>query len=184
MTSIFDIDNNNSDEFNDKINLDELYQKKQQYDLNKLNLFNKILARIHKRIKVISRQTVDQQHCWFVVPEMIIGVPKYDQASCIAYLIDKLKDNQFMVKYYHPNTLHISWAHWVPSYVRAEIKKKMGIEVDEFGRRIIDEEPDEDDIFMMKPVQTKSSQQQSQQLQDPKKTYTAIDSYKPSGYFR
>lgn len=101
--------------------------KKQQMDLNKLELFNKILNRIHVKIKTISRQKIDEQFCWYVVPEIIIGVPKYDQGTLIAYLIDKLKTNGFIVRYYHPNTIFICWKHWVPSYVRNEIKSKLGL---------------------------------------------------------
>lgn len=177
MANIFTLEN--IEHFNEKINIDELYDKKQQYDLNKLALFNKILNRIHVRIKTTSRQKIDEQFCWFVVPEIIIGVSKYDQGSCIAYLIDKLKTNGFHVKYIHPNTLFISWGHWVPSYVRAEIKKKTGIVVNEYGEKvdaisklsIMDEIkiPDFKDIKEVEP-QNRS-----------KKNYTPIHSYKPSG---
>ena len=121
MANIFTLEN--IENFSEKINIDELYEKKKQYDLNKLALFNKILNRIHVRIKTTSRQKVDEHFCWFIVPEIIIGVPKYDQGACIAYLLDKLKDNGFLVRYIHPNTLFISWNHWIPSYVRTELKK-------------------------------------------------------------
>ena len=97
MANIFTLEN--IDDFSEKINIDELYEKKRQYDLNKLSLFNKILNRIHVRIKTTSRQRIDEHFCWFVVPEIIIGVPKYDQGACIAYLMDKLKENEFNVKY-------------------------------------------------------------------------------------
>ena len=63
----------------------------------------------------------------------MIGVPKFDIATCIAYVIDKLQENGFLVRYTHPNLLLISWGHWVPDYVRSEIKKKMGVVVDGFG---------------------------------------------------
>ena len=49
----------------DKINLDELYEKKRKYDLNKLEIYNKLLARIHNKIKVTARQKIDEQFCWF-----------------------------------------------------------------------------------------------------------------------
>ena len=107
MANIFTLENIN--DFSEKINLDELYEKKKQYDLNKLELYNKLLNRIHVKIKTTSRQKIDEQFCWYVVPEIIIGVPKYDQGACIAYLLNKLKDNGFSVKYYHPNTLFICW---------------------------------------------------------------------------
>ena len=52
----------------------------------------------------------------------MIGVPKYDQGACISYLMDKLYTNGFIVKYIHPNVILISWKHWIPSYVRSELK--------------------------------------------------------------
>ena len=99
MTSIFNLNDNDDidDNFSEKINLDELYEKKKNYDLNKLSIFKKLLARVHVRIKTTARQKIDSQHCWFVVPEMIIGVPKYDQGACIAFLMDKLNENNFEI---------------------------------------------------------------------------------------
>jgi hypothetical protein len=127
MSNIFTLDN--IEYFSEKINIDELYEKKRLYDLNKLSLFNKMLNSVHKRIKLTSQQKIDNQFCWYLVPETILGVPKYDQAACIAFLIDKLKTNGFNIKYVHPNLLFISWTHWIPLYVRNEIKKKTGIKI-------------------------------------------------------
>jgi hypothetical protein len=124
----------------EKINLDELYQKKQEQDKNQLFTYNKILTRIHEKIKLTSRQKCNQQFCWFVVPEIILGVANYDHAGCIAYLVDKLQENKFMVRYTHPNLLLISWHHYVPNYVRNEYKKKTGNAIDEFGRPILYDE--------------------------------------------
>jgi len=182
MTNIFNLEN--IEDFSEKLNIDELYEKKRQYDLGKLALFNKILNRIHVRIKTTSRQKIDEQFCWFIVPEIIIGVPKYDQAACIAYLMDKLKNNGFNIKYIHPNTLFISWLHWVPSYVREELKKKTGLAINEFGQKIV--EADEDNnklIFEPKNpndfiTNMKNSEQKNK---PPKKEYTSIKTYKPSG---
>ena len=95
MANIFTLDNIN--DFSEKIDIDELYEKKRQHDLGKLEVFNKILNRIHVRIKTTSRQKLNEQFCWFVVPEVIIGVPKYDQGACIAYLMDRLKENGFNI---------------------------------------------------------------------------------------
>ena len=124
----------------EKINLDKLYQKKQEQDKNKLFTYNKILTRIHEKIKLTSRQKCQQQFCWFVVPEIILGVANYDHAGCIAYLVDKLQENKFMVRYTHPNLLLISWHHYVPNYVRNEFKKKTGTAIDEYGRPILYDE--------------------------------------------
>lgn len=182
MANIFTLEN--IDDFSEKLNIDELYEKKRQHDLNKLALYNKLLNRIHVRIKNISKQRIDEQFCWFVVPEIIIGVPKYDQGACIAYLLDKLKQNGFNTRYIHPNTLFISWQHWVPSYVRTELKKKTGIVVNEYGVKIDETKMLEDDVnheptnpndflFNKKEENTNNKSQ--------KKTYTPINSYKPSG---
>jgi len=128
------------DNFSEKLNLDELYEKKREHDLRKLEVFNKILNRIHHKIKLTSRQKLDEQYCWFVVPETMIGIPKYDQGACIAYILDKLKTNGFVCRYLHPNVLFISWKHWIPSYVRTELKKKTGKNIDGFGN-FVKEEP-------------------------------------------
>ena len=98
MANIFTLEN--FAEFSEKINIDDLYEKKRQVDLNKLELFKKILNRIHIRIKTVAKQSVHEKFCWFVVPEIIIGVPKYDQAGCIAYVMNTLQENGFNVRYF------------------------------------------------------------------------------------
>ena len=119
-----------------KINLEELYDKKKTYDLSKLSVYNKILNRIHEKIKITSRQKVDTQFCWYVIPEIILGVASYDRASCISYILEELTSNGFVVRYTHPNLIFISWKHYIPSYVRTEFKKKTGIIIDEHGNRV------------------------------------------------
>jgi hypothetical protein len=173
MANIFTLDN--ISDFSEKMNIDDLYESKRQSDLNKLTLFNKILNRIHVRIKTTSKQRMNEQFCWFVVPEIIIGVPKYDQGSCIAYILDKLTENGFNVKYIHPNTLFISWSHWIPSYVRTELKKKTGIEVNEYGVRL---EKQEELVFENKDKESSKDKEKERKKSD---LYTPIASYKPSG---
>jgi hypothetical protein len=184
MANIFTLDN--IEGFSENLNIDELYEKKRQYDLNKLSLFNKILNRIHIRIKLVSKQKMNEQFCWFVVPEIIIGVPKYDQGACIAYLMDKLKENGFNVRYIHPNTLFISWQHWVPSYGRSELKKKTGIVINEYGEKISEDNNENNkNIDTKNPndlmLNIKEQNQNQQQLKQQKKNYTPINSYRPSG---
>lgn len=183
MANIFTLEN--IEDFSEKLNIDDLYEKKRQQDLNKLSLFNKILNRIHVKIKTTSRQKNDEQICWFIVPETIIGVPRYDQAACVAYLIDKLKSNGFNVRYIHPNMLFISWIHFIPSYIRTEFKKKTGIVINEYGNKIDDAQNNNNDKTfditntnenMLKPNTNNNTLDTKQ-----KKEYTPIKSYKPSG---
>lgn len=176
MDTIFSL---KDDDLSDKINLDDLYEKKKQSDLNTLHIYNKLLNRVHDKIKTTSRQSKDNQHCWFVVPEIIIGLPKYDNGACIAYIIDKLSTNGFVVKYTHPNLLFVSWKHWIPGYVRNEIKKKTGMIIDGNGNRLDNSEdklelvPNDPNSFLF-PKGIKQSEEN-------KKNFKDINSYKPTG---
>jgi len=171
-----------------KLNLDELYNKKQQQDLNVLNNYNKILQRIHNKIKYVSKNIVNDNCCWYLMPEMVIGVPKYDYKDCTAYTIEKLRTNGFIVRYTHPNLLFISWKHWVPTYVRNEIKKKTGNVVDEYGNIINNDDTNDnnnnnsafnienkDNILFSNNKQIKNINTSST------KEYKDVKSYKPSG---
>jgi len=179
MDTIFTLGDNDD---NIKLNMDDLNERKKQHDLNTLSTYNKILNRIHTRIKTVSKQQTTEQFCWYIIPEIIIGVPKYDQGACIAYLIDKLRDNGFLIRYTNPNLLFISWKHWVPSYVRNEIKKKTGIIVDGYGNEIdknveLNEkitDPLDPNAFILNRNNNDTSTQ-------PNKNYKSIDGYKPTG---
>ena len=156
-----------------KLNIDDLYEKKHMRDKKQLAIFNKILNRVHKRIKFISHNKGNDQHIWFTVPEYIFGEPVYDQGECIGYLVVKLEENGFTVKYMHPNTLFISWSNWVPSYVRNEIKKKTGKVIDERGNLIEKNVEDDPENNMLND--------KNHGAQKPKKEYTPINQYKPTG---
>jgi hypothetical protein len=120
-----------------------------------------------------------ERYCWYVIPEIIIGVPRYDQGACIAYVMDTLQKNGFQVRYFHPNTVFISWDHWVPTYVRTEIKKKTGININEYGEKIEDEK-DDDEENVYQEMTAKGGNSNLEQIKNSKK-YTPINSYKPSG---
>ena len=177
MSSIFIF--NNEEESNSKINIDELYEKKQRRDLKQISIFNKILNRIHKRITHTSKnKNINDTHIWYLVPEYLVGEPIYDKAECIAYIVNKLNENGFHTKYIHPNTLFVSWHNWVPSYVRTEIKKKTGIVVDERGNvldRVDNEEMNQND-----PNQRMMNELPNKDKKDDKK-YLSVKDYKPTG---
>lgn len=141
-----------------KVNLDELFDYKKQHSIHTVQTFNRILERIHSRIKLTSRQKNENECCWFVVPEFILGIPRYDLADCVAYIVHELQENGFRIKYTHPNLLFISWTHWIPDYVRSEYKKKTGIAIDGFGKEV--------------PVE---------KVEPKKSIFKPTSSYKPSG---
>lgn len=174
MDTIFTLNDLESDT---KINLDELYEKKQQQDLNTLEVYNKVLNRIHSKIKHTSRLHSKEQYCWYVIPEVIIGIPKYDHGACVAYIIDKLSDNGFTIKYTHPNLLFISWKHWVPSYVRTEIKKKTGKIIDGYGNEISNQNNKEENTNPDALIY----QKKTLNIENNDEKFKSVNSYKPSG---
>jgi len=121
-----------------RLNIEELYETKKKIDLNRLEIYNKLLSKIHSKIKIVSRQREQINFCSYLMPEILIGYPNYNFSECLNYVIDKLESDNFLCKYIHPNLLMISWNHWVPSYVREQIKKKTGISVDSYGNELKD----------------------------------------------
>ena len=64
MTSIFNLPDN-VDNAEEKLDLDDLYERKKQADLSNLELFNKILSKIHQKIK---------KHQHFLKTKHIVGM--------------------------------------------------------------------------------------------------------------
>lgn len=118
------------------LDIEELYETKQKTDLNRLELYNKLLRQIHTKIKTASRQRNPDNFCSYLLPQFLIGYPNYNISECVMYITDKLEYDGFLTRYIHPNLLLISWNHWVPSYIRKEIKNKTGISVDHYGNKI------------------------------------------------
>lgn len=141
--SIFALEQCNEDMITERINMEELFEKKREKDLRKLKTFNQILARIHRHIRIISSQRDNSNCCWYIVPEIILGVPDYNQPECINYIIEKLEENGFVLRYIVPNVLFICWKNYVPKYVRQEIQKKTGMQINCHGEIIQDEEDEE-----------------------------------------
>ena len=143
---------NNDIDIPEKIDLDELYDRKQKVAQNRINTYKMILTRVHTRIKTTARQKWDDQFCFFVMPEFIIGLPKYNIETCVSYVTQKLKENGFFVKYTHPNLLFISWKHYIPAHERHDIKTKTGVAIDGFGKEITDENKKQEIVVKKKPA--------------------------------
>ena len=187
MDNIFSNRHEEHRESVEKLNLDELYEQKKQEDLAKLYTFNRILTRVHDKIKVAARQKNSQQFCWFLVPEMLMGVPNYDKDACITYLISKLEENDFITRYTHPNLLFISWKHYVPNYVRTEIKKKTGTVIDKFGNYVSEAEEAAEggggggDVNTMMYTKKGAAAAATVAAKKPAGDFKPIASYKPTG---
>jgi hypothetical protein len=86
--------------------------------------------------------------------------------------------------------LFISWMHFIPSYIRNEIKTKTGIVVNEFGQKIKEQNEDNEIKLISNNHSNPNDYMLNMKNQDVmeknkqiKKEYTPIKSYKPSGNF-
>jgi hypothetical protein len=174
----------NDEEATGKISIDDLYDKNLRRDLKQMSVFNKILNRIHNRIKLTARNKIADKYIWFVIPEFLFGEPTYNQSDCIAYITNKIIDNGFYVKYIHPNTLFISWEQWIPSYVRNEIKKKTGKQIDEKGQ-IVSAKEDMNELetsnYNLFNTGGAGGKEEAKKTDAPASRFTPIEKYKPTG---
>ena len=175
-----------NDNYSEKISIDDLYTRKNEIEENKLKVFRKILHRVHTKIKITSRQRHAQQFTFFIIPEFLVGTPRYDVAACTAFIIDKLQDNGFMVKYTHPNLLFISWAHYYDKAKRMNVKKEYGVNIDGFGNVVQsknksnsskNDEPENINNLMFASKKNVNLKIENKS----KKDYKKISSYKPTG---
>ena len=166
----------------EKINLDDLYKNKKYTHDHKLQVYDRLLERIHKKIKTTARLRNSECFCFYIVPEFILGLPRYNIVSCTNYIIEKLIENGFKVKYTHPNMLFISWKHYIPYYERQEYKKKTGVNIDGFGNVIIksDKNKKKEPQNINELLSKKSN---DSKIKKNNINYKKISSYKPSGKF-
>lgn len=169
-------------DFTEKLNLDDLYTTQKNIENHKIKIYQKILTRVHKKIKTTSRSRNCDKFCFYLVPEFVLGIPRYNIETCISYVIDKLLDNGFLVRYTHPNLLFISWNHYIPYHTRMDIKKKHGVKVDGFGNVIANKkERNEDDPSGLNSLIFKKNEKISLKNDKKMKNFTEVSSYKPTG---
>jgi len=131
----------------------------------------------------------------------LIGIPVYNSLDCTCYILNKLKENGFIINYTFPNLLFICWNHWVPTYVRNEIKKKTGKIVNEKGEILNNNDSNNDNIFNTNYNNSNSNNNnnnitnifdntkkhnendnnESKENKQSENQYKNINSYKPSG---
>jgi hypothetical protein len=166
---------------NDTIDLESLYEAKKTRQENELKVYNKLLSRIHNRIKITARKPKAPKYLFFPVPHIMLGEINYDLADCIIFLMECLQENGFDVKYTKPNVIFISWEHYIPSYERERIKHETGVKIDGFGNRIEEKnKKDDDNPFMFKD--SKQIKKEAEENKD-KKDYKDVSTYKPSGVY-
>ena len=91
-------------------NLEELYNIKSEKIKSKITIYNRILGKIHSRIRNVANNSLES-FCFYAIQDLYLGIPNYNKKECIKYLFKKLTDNGFKVRYTHPNLFYISWDH-------------------------------------------------------------------------
>ena len=115
------------------LNINELFNDQSKKEKHKEAIYDNVLKQCHKKILRAAKLNPYTNYCFYGIPKFIYGIPLYDLNKCINYLVINLSKNGFKINYTHPNLIFISWKHWVPSYVRNEIKKKTGMQINQFG---------------------------------------------------
>jgi hypothetical protein len=88
-------------------NVNEIKKFIHEREKGRLLIYEEILEKCYHRIQ--SSVVRDDPFSLYVVPDFIIGKPTYNFANCIQYIIFRLKNNGFKVKYIYPNALQIEW---------------------------------------------------------------------------
>jgi len=66
-----------------------------------------ILRTCEKHIQNVAAR--DGMRCVFAVPEFRVGLPTFDINECTRFVRTELEKAGFVVRYFFPNILHISW---------------------------------------------------------------------------
>lgn len=74
---------------------------------SKKKTYEKIMENIYSRMEKAT--SMNQLNCFYEVPEFLIGHPLYNINDCLEFNISQLMKNGFLVKYYFPRILYISW---------------------------------------------------------------------------
>lgn len=138
------------------INIFKLNNRRDQKEIYRYKIYNKVLQKTHHRIKIVSKK--GESSCFYIVPEYIYGIPRYDTLSCANFIVNKLRKTGFRVMYTYPNFLFIFWGHIPSQYKKKFIQKQQ-----------------KDAADKTKPVSASPPQTEPQ--------YRAIDNYQVSQNF-
>jgi hypothetical protein len=90
-----------------KLNIMEINRIINEKKQKRYEIFEKILAMCNTRLKLAAEQ--ESLRTFLVIPEFIIGKPSFSMTECLEYVIQALKKNGFLVRYYFPKMLYVSW---------------------------------------------------------------------------
>ena len=96
------------------INIHKLNNVRDKREIHKLQIYKLVLEKCYNKINTFSDK--GYSYCFYIVPEYIFGVPRYDTLQCSNFLLKILKKEGFIVNYTYPNLIFIIWEH-IPSEI-------------------------------------------------------------------
>jgi hypothetical protein len=97
-----------------------LFADQARLDAIRLEVYNRMLATVHQKIKTTATLPGNPQMASFDVPEWQPGCPRFDVKDCILYIVWNLRHSGFKVIYISPNRLLISWQDQSMRYYKEE----------------------------------------------------------------
>jgi len=89
------------------INVNDIQHRQNNKDRYRLQVYKRLLERCY--IKIKSASDNEQKYCLYKVDEFVFGEPIYKLPECILFIITNLKNSGFLIKYYKPNVIYITW---------------------------------------------------------------------------
>lgn len=93
-----------------RISIYELYNLKKKKDEVKKNVFNVILDKCHKKIKLSAES--GGTSIFYEIPSYLFGFPLYNINICIDYIHNELKKNKLYVQIMPSPNNHILYISW------------------------------------------------------------------------
>ena len=116
------------------INITQLHKVNEEREKFKLKVYESVLKKCHERIKFVSKLPKSNSFCFYVVPNILYGVPLYDINACIVYVVSALIKNGFYVDAgcYHPLHLNNTYLLYKRSW------NGINIDISEFSIKLFD----------------------------------------------
>ena len=91
------------------ITMNELYDLRNKKNGNKTIIYDKLLEKCHKRMRVAANNS--GLNCFFEIPAFTIGMPLYNVDDCTNYIVDSLRRTGFLVQVLprYRGIIYISW---------------------------------------------------------------------------
>ena len=77
------------------ININELHRINEDREKYRVKVYDSVLKKCHERIKFVSQTPKGSNFCFYVVPNILYGIPIYDVNACIVYIVSALIKNGF-----------------------------------------------------------------------------------------